>query len=226
MNPEDISARLRALDVALIFDAVEALGGTPRCLDLGVRHQSGTGRLAGRVLTVSGRPDPRARSERVPPPWDEFRLFEAVRPGHVLLISTGGEQVAGVWGEILSTAAREQGAVGAVVDGLVRDVAALREMPRWEVFARGTSPVEGNGRWQPSEFDVPIAVPGALTNHVRADPGDWLVADEDGILLLAADEVETVLETAEQLLERESATRRDLLAGDSFAVVYGRYQTF
>src|SRR5690606_28107227 len=103
-------------------------------------------------------------------------LSDAPR-GFVLVINGGGYEGRAIWGEILTVAARSKGVRGAVVDGVVRDIGAIRQLD-FPLFARGTTPggphKGGGGRW-----GTPITCGGVLVC-----PGDLVVGDEDGVAVV------------------------------------------
>ena len=98
--------------------------------------------------------------------------------------------ISGVWGELLSTAARNAGCVGAVVDGAVRDVRKMRELG-FPVFARGTSVYDSQNRQVMIDMDVPVQIGG-----VRFRPGDLVIADEDGVVVVPQEVEAEVLRRA------------------------------
>lgn len=217
---------LRSYGTAILFDAIETSGMLPQVLDGAITAQAGSERTVGRAFTVTGRPDPRPRSEHLPAPWEGFQMFDAIDEGDIIVIATGGETVAGVWGQIMTTAAAARGARGVVIDGLTRDLQRLTELEAWSVFCRGATPVEGDGRWQPVEYDVPITMPGRLHNAIRVTPDDIVVGDRDGVLIIPEAIVPEVLRTAAEITRSEQAMIRDLVSGTRFEDAYARHQAF
>ena len=108
----------------------------------------------------------------------ELKAVDSCRPDDVLVCSAAGSMRSGIWGELLSTAARNAGCVGVVVDGAVRDVTQMRSM-KFPVFARGRSPYDSRNRQRVIDFDVPIEIDGVVIN-----PGDLIAADQDGIVIV------------------------------------------
>lgn len=97
--------------------------------------------------------------------------------GSVLGVSFAGYSVRGYWGEVLTTAAEAAGLIALVIDGHVRDVAAI-ERHGFPVFARGVA-LQGAGKVGPGQVGGPIVLGGALVR-----PGDWLVGDADGVVVI------------------------------------------
>jgi 4-hydroxy-4-methyl-2-oxoglutarate aldolase len=161
-----------------------------------LRRLSGSGRLAGPALPV------------LCPAGDNLALHVAVaraRPGEVLVAQCQSVDY-GVWGEVLATAALARGVAGLVVDGAVRDVEALRALG-FVVYARGTA-LASASKAGPGVVGGPVACAGQL---VRA--GDVVVADDSGVVVLRAGELDAVAAAAAARREQEVALMADLRAG-------------
>jgi 4-hydroxy-4-methyl-2-oxoglutarate aldolase len=131
----------------------------------------------------------------------------AVRPGEVLVITMPEPAPFGAVGELVVIQARACGAAGLLVDVAVRDVAELKEigLPIWARFVR----VRGTSKTDPGRLDVPVVVGGA-TIH----PGDIVVMDDDGAVVVPAERVEEVAEGARAREDKESRLRPKLRAGE------------
>src|SRR5204863_6031565 len=105
----------------------------------------------------------------------EMACVDALTAGDVLVATTNGERVSALWGELLSTAARARGAVGAVIDGLTRDAAKILAMD-FPVFAAGFSPLDSKGRLECVSHGTPVRVGDCVVR-----PGDWVFGDLDGV---------------------------------------------
>lgn len=116
---------------------------------------------------------------------DNLAIHAAVAhatPGTVLAVSFAGDSVRGYWGEVLTTAAEAAGLVALVIDGEVRDVAAV-ERRGFPVFARGVA-LRGATKLGPGSVGEPIVL-----GDVIVRPGDWLVGDADGVVAIPAQDV-------------------------------------
>jgi regulator of RNase E activity RraA len=117
---------------------------------------------------------------------------------------------------------KERGCVGALVDGGVRDVRWIGQL-KFPVYARYRTPIQSIGRWKVDASQVPVTVPGATTKEVRIAPGDFILADEDGALVIPASLIAPVLEEAEKLTRTEVAIRSELSAGLTLAEALEKY---
>jgi 4-hydroxy-4-methyl-2-oxoglutarate aldolase len=131
----------------------------------------------------------------------------AVRPGEVLVITMPEPAPFGAVGELVVIQARACGAAGLLVDVAVRDVAELKEigLPIWARFVR----VRGTSKTDPGRLDVPVVVGGATIR-----PGDIVVMDDDGAVVVPAERVEEVAEGARAREDKESRLRPKLRAGE------------
>jgi regulator of RNase E activity RraA len=147
----------------------------------------------------------------------EIEAIDSILPGEVVAISTGQSTRNAPWGELLSTAARARGARGAVVDGLVRDVMTIQKLG-FPVFSAGIKPVDSKGRGLVIDYNVPVQCGGVIVN-----PGDLIVGDFDGVVVIPADLIDQTLRLAREKVSKENRSRIDLLKGVSLASVYARY---
>ncbi|MDP9651262.1 RraA family protein [Paraburkholderia caledonica] len=139
--------------------------------------------------------------------------MEKVPRGSVLVISTGGF-VAGYWGEVLTVAAEEAGVVGLVIDGGVRDIAALTAR-RFPVFTRGIC-MRGTIKASSPSVGQPVSFAGT---PVAA--GDLVVADDDGVLVIPAAEVERTLSQGQARADKEAKMMDALREGHSTLELMG-----
>ena len=132
--------------------------------------------------------------------------------GSVLVIDGQGELNTALWGELSTMAARLRGLQGVVIDGAVRDHANIRR-DRLPVFARAVVPNAGGAEYA-GETGIPIQCGGLVVN-----PGDWVVGDEDGVVVIPADRLASVMKTAAQLLEVEKKIGREIRRGKDLAAI-------
>ncbi|HLT60376.1 MAG TPA: RraA family protein, partial [Microlunatus sp.] len=147
------------------------------------------------------------------------RLTEALdqlEPGDVYLALPGRSEAA-CWGEILTAAARTRGAVGAVLDGHHRDTPAVLEQD-FPVFSRGSYALDSGPRTAVVDYRVPIELAG-----VAVRPGDLVVGDVDGVLVVPREREDEVLELALAKAAAENLVRREIEAGLSTTAAFARY---
>lgn len=130
-------------------------------------------------------------------------------PGSALVITTGGGTRA-VAGELFASEASRRGLAGIVIDGFCRDLTGLRDIGL-PVFARGATPMSGTMR-VPPRIAIPITCGG-----VRVQPGDLVVADDDGVVIASADQLRAALAAAERIERGERALVEGMARGESLA---------
>lgn len=134
-------------------------------------------------------------------PGDNLAIHVAVAsapPGSALAVDVGDEDEFGYWGEVLTTAAESRGVAGLVIDGGVRDAAAL-EAHGFPVFST-TVALRGASKTRPGTVGAPADVGG-----VSVAAGDWLVADADGVAVVRVDTIDDVLRAGRARIEKEEA---------------------
>jgi regulator of RNase E activity RraA len=199
---------------AVLSDALDALDYPNQSPRLSLPPLTGIDRIVGRCKTTlwvdMAHVDPK--------PYDlELRAVDGCKADDVLIAAAGGSMRSGIWGELLSTAARNSGCVGAVVDGAVRDVAKMREMG-FPVFARGTCVYDSLNRQRVVDVDVVVEIDG-----VRFVPGDLVIADADGVVVCPqAVEAEAVRRAWEKV-HAENVTRDAIKNGMKAVAAYEKY---
>ena len=216
---EEIRKRYLAVDSSNVADVLDDLGLPNQGLAPGFAPYPATaGRLAGWAFTIRG--------EMMPYPMDtgdpaKMEACAQLTPGTVSVWSGRGEGVC-FFGELISIGMKERGCVGALVDGGVRDVDWIGELG-FPVYARYRTPVQSIGRWKVVESGVPVPMPGATVPEVEVTPGDLILADSDGAIVVPAAVAEQVLELAEKLQRREVQIRAELADGLSLSEALAKF---
>ncbi len=221
----ELQARWDKIRVANLYDTLDSMGYGNQCLDLGIRPLFPHQHLAGQVITVRGSAFPVPKGDDgVGWTGDYFgKLREMLYPGCVVVIDSGGEKFAGKFGEMTSWALKQGGAQGIVLDSFIRDALGLEIIPGWTACARGTSPIESSQRWQINALNVTIGLPGTLTSRVRVDPGDWIVGEADGVVVVPKAIALETLVKVEEMEAREEGMRQDFARGMSFDEAYAKW---
>jgi 4-hydroxy-4-methyl-2-oxoglutarate aldolase len=134
--------------------------------------------------------------------------------GSALAVSTPDATPRGYWGEVLTTAAEAVGIAALVIDGTVRDSAAL-ERHGFPVFARGVG-LRGASKTGPGSLGRPVVVGGAVVCT-----GDWLIGDADGVVAIASDHLTKCLEAGRRRAAREAEMFAQLRAGSTTVQLLG-----
>jgi 4-hydroxy-4-methyl-2-oxoglutarate aldolase len=207
-------ALLETAYTAVVADALDRLGFRNQALDPGVVPQHPAASVAGRAVPVRVEL-PQFVSEC--PYEGDMRMMEALQPGDVpVLIAPDGNRAA-LWGELFSCAARERGAKGAIVSGYVRDTRQVAELG-FPVFARGRSPLDTMGRAEAVEFGIEL-----ICGDVLIAPGDYVIADEDGVVFIPKRAIQDVLEYVGSKARKEGEARSDLMRGESIRAVWNKH---
>jgi 4-hydroxy-4-methyl-2-oxoglutarate aldolase len=214
-----IRERYLTVDTSNVADVLDDLGLTDRGLSPQFApFPSDAGGLAGWAYTVRGEMTSYPLAEKDP---EKMRALDGLTPGSVSVWGGGGEGVC-FFGELIAIGMKERGCVGALVDGGVRDVAWIRGQD-FPVFARYRTPIQSIGRWRVTGSQEPVTLPGATTREVQVLPGDFVLADADGAIVIPGALAEKVLERAEELGRREVEIRNELAGGMSLAQALERF---
>ena len=220
---EELIRRYGALSSATVYDVLDKLGHSNQALTSDIRPLRTGWRFAGPALTVHGQSMSAADGR-----WGtafSYDMFRAIQPGDVIVFDCGGHRQGGPWGGNTGANARAKGAAGIIIDGGTRDLADLVEM-NFPTHARFLTPVLAHGRFQVHGFNAPISVSGQVGDRVGVSPGDFVVADDDGAVIVPQAMLEEVLHFAELAEAAEGEIRRALDAGEDRESVDKRIDRF
>jgi 4-hydroxy-4-methyl-2-oxoglutarate aldolase len=191
---EKLIEEFKKLDVSTVYEAQGKIG----LMDYGLKPILDNTLICGPVVTA------------VCHAGDNLMIHAAIevcKPGDVLVITTVGEGVAGMIGELIVTALINRGVQGVIIDSGIRDVAQIRELafPIWTraVFSQGTT--KSKGGW----VNAPTVCGG-----VSVYPGDIIMADDDGVVVVKKADVEFTLESSKQRLKKEEGTKEKIARGE------------
>jgi 4-hydroxy-4-methyl-2-oxoglutarate aldolase len=216
---QDQIERLGKLYVAAISDVLDDLGFNHQVMDSAIKPLHPRLRLAGIAITTTTRWY--SVTKRMDG-WDYqplFRIFDQIFPGCVLVLAADGRTDTACWGELISNAAKNKGAAGVVTDGAVRDAEnILNVSPPFQVFAASFTPTRMEGRADFEEINRPISSGG-----VDVEPGDLILGDTDGIVVVPGEVAEKVVKTAEDTAIRETGFRNDVRRGMDIRAAIKKY---
>ncbi|NQT67023.1 MAG: RraA family protein [Actinobacteria bacterium] len=154
---------------------------------------------------------------------DPLDIFEVAKPGDVIVVDAFGETETSIWGGLMSGLARNAGIVGAVIDGSCRDTDEAK-MLGFPIYSKVVTPRASHTayskRREPIEVNTTIVCGGVVVN-----PGDLIVGDEIGVVVVPYEALEKVFPVAKEQAEKERKIRKDILAGatmDDLLNKYGR----
>lgn len=196
--PAEIIAQYKELDTPSITDAMDRLGLTGGLLGIGAVVR-GT-KLCGQAFTVHY-----TACGQIHGTVGDF--LDDVEPGEVVVIDNGGRLYCTVWGDIMAYYATRRGVAGTIIDGVCRDVPVIDRL-RYPIFTKGVYMVTGKDRVYVDAVNVPVTV-----SNVQVVPGDLMVADDSGAVVVPFDRVEDVLAVALEIEEKEQFIRDQLDKG-------------
>lgn len=215
---DEIRVRYLKVDTSNVADVLDDLGLPDQGLSPDfVPMPAGAGKLAGYAFTIRGQMTPFAPGGDA----EKMKACAELSSGDVAVWSGDGEGVC-YFGELIAIGMKERGAVGSLVDGGVRDLKWIGELG-FPVFARYRAPIQSIMRWKVNAWRVPVFLRGATIERVKVEPGDFILADEDGAIAIPAAKVIEVLIAAEKLTAKEVAIREELKKGLSLAEALDRY---
>ncbi len=197
---------------AVIADVLDDHGYLHQTLPASIRPLRDSWKLVGHAMTVLG--------EDIDTPDDPYGvMFDALddlKPDEIFL-ETGGAHNYALWGELMATAARARGAVGAIFYGAVRDTQGLLAMD-FPVFCTARSPQDQKGRGRVIAYRTTIQI-----EDVTIQSGDLVVADMDGLVVIPQQVEQSVIDAALEKVSAENVVREELRSGQLTKVVYAKY---
>jgi len=198
-TPGEIAARLKPLGAGSVSDALGKTGA----MDHEMRPRSRNARMVGPAFTV------RIHTADI---LMVGKALSECPKGAVLVIDGRSERNTAIWGGLTTQAALRKGMAGVVIDGAIRDITDIARS-RLPVFARAIVANAGGAEYA-GELQVPVNCGGVVVN-----PGDWVVGDEDGVVVVPQARLEEVIATARRILAAEARISRQIRAGKDFGAI-------
>jgi 4-hydroxy-4-methyl-2-oxoglutarate aldolase len=203
------------ITTAILSDALDAAGWRNQVMSAAIRPLVKGMRASGHAATVAFGPV----DHDVDAPYDEMIAFiDGLDRGAVVVAATGSSERSAFWGELFSTAAIARGAAGLVCDGYIRDTPGIEELG-FAAFAPGSRPIDMRARMEVTARGAAVECGG-----VAVAPGDLVLADDDGVVVVPQEVEADVLARATEKAERESTVRDELLAGATLREVWDRHR--
>ena len=203
MARDHIVDRLAKLDTCAVSDSLDSLnlkGAT-----WGVRPQWPCPRIVGRAVTMKIKP----AGLQQPTQHLGTAPIEAAKDGDIIVIDNGGKLEFSCWGGLLALSAKLKGVSGVVIDGASRDIDEARELA-FPVYARGAVPMTARGRVVQESFNEEIQFAG-----VQCRPGDLVIADGSGVVIIPKEKEEEVITAAEAIYQKEQEMAAGIRKGHS-----------
>lgn len=193
MDLKDIVKGFRDVATASVADAVDKLAGKRGYMDHPIKPRINDKRVVGPAVTVLEGP-----TREFMPPQHALDLIDSAEAGSVMVIGINGEADVAIWGGLMTAGAYARGFAGAILDGGVRDITEIRRDYDFPVFSRSASPGTTLGRFKTLGANIPVKCGG-----IEVNPGDIIVADIDGVVVVPRARAEEVLKMSQEIDKRE-----------------------
>ena len=214
MDLQALVEGFRKVATASVADAVDKICGRRGYMDESIKPRINDKRVVGPAATVL-----ESGTDEFLPPQHALDLIDEAPRGSVIVISiAGGEPNVAVWGGLMTAGAVANGHAGAVLDGGVRDLAEIRRDYDFPVFARAVSPGTTLGRFKTVASQVPVEVGGVIVH-----PGDMIVADIDGVVVVPSARAAEVLAMSIEIDARELEQAKLIIAEKSLRKGLAKY---
>ncbi|MDG2196478.1 MAG: RraA family protein [SAR324 cluster bacterium] len=214
---ESLSLRLEQCYSGVLHDVMRTRGMSSFTLPPELRPILPERPMAGPAFTISGRPCPGVEPHETLVAWTG--LLSKAKSGHIWISQPNDHTVAHM-GELSGETLLLKGLRGVVTDGFIRDTDFLMKMG-FQVWGRGFTPRDIVGYWMPFEVDTPICI-----GEVEIHPGDFIMGDRDGCLVIPEKDCEEITKQAEESIATENLIRKAILNGVDPQEAYLKYGMF
>jgi len=220
-HDEERTIKLKKLYTGAVTDILDSLGEGFRnqTLPNNLRPLESKMKVAGPVYTVRGAK--RFFDDGVDPRYKQMDMLDGVFPNCVIVMDSGDEKNAAHWGELMSKTSLEKGAVGAVINGGIRDTHQIIDEHKFPVFACYHSPLTAVFRYNIVDYNKPIVI-----GSVNINPGDYILGDIDGVVCIPNKVIDEVINQASIVKEKEDIVRKKLSNGENIRNLFEKYKVF
>ncbi|GAA4326912.1 hypothetical protein GCM10023144_10970 [Pigmentiphaga soli] len=221
MSHQEWVSRLSRVSTALISDVLRTAGAPHQVLHHSIQKLVPGPMVVGPAFCVRGERilgGVPKRSSANP----RFEMYRRVQAGAVVVVESGGYEDAVMFGDNIAHGFAVRQCAGIVTDGGIRDREAMAGLGM-PVFGRFTTPLSSGGQWLMTELEVPLKLKGQSSSYVTVNPGDFIVADGDGVIVIPEACVQTVAEDAQQLADIEAEIGRRLATGQDPGEVFSAF---
>lgn len=214
-----ILERFSALDSSTLSDVLDAAGYPGQVLSVDIRLIDATRRMAGRAFCARG--DVSKTASGVSP----YDLEDGIGPGEIAVIATGRFKAGAVSGGMIALQLQNRGARGLVTDGAIRDAAEIIGFGL-PVVCGNFTPANSAGRWSIVEIGGVVHLPGLDTEWVAIEPGDYILADMDGTVVVPQRHIGEIVEATERAMTIERKIIGEIKAGSTRQEAFSRNPRF
>jgi regulator of RNase E activity RraA len=218
-NRNELIARFQRISSPTAYDVLLKMGYPNQAVHSDIRPLVHGRRIAGPARTIRG--ESLAEDEGKWGTAFSYDFFRQIETGDVIVFDCGGHVHGGPWGGNTASTARVRGAQGIVIDGGTRDYSDIIEIG-FPTFCRFVTPVLAHGRFQITGINESIQLTAQIKGRVTVNPGDFVLADDDGIVVIPAEHLQQVLEFAEYAERAEKEIRAAIESGEDREAIDNR----
>ena len=200
---------------AMVSDSLDVVGVRNNVMDSSIRALRPDMRAVGLAATIKF--EANSDFDERDPYGAAIDFLDTLKIGQLAVVATGARDDSAFWGELFSAAAKGRGATGMVCDGPLRDTEAVVGLG-FNVFGASMRPIDYKGRMRVASVGTTV-----ICGGVEVHPGDGVVADADGVVVVPKIHINRVFELANARAQSEKSVLKDLLAGKSVREVWDAY---
>lgn len=213
MTLQDLVEGFRGVATASVADAVDKITGKTGFMDETIKPRINDRKIVGPAVTILEGP-----TDEFLPPQHALDAIDESPAGSVICIAISGEKNVAVWGGLMTAGAVANKHEGAILDGGVRDITEIRRDYDFPVFSRSVSPGTTLGRFRTYSANEPVMIGGVIVH-----PGDIVVADVDGVVVVPISHAEAVLAMSREIDARELEQARLIISAGSLREGLAKY---